>query len=63
MLRGLIKFRPYNDYPEPVYNYLGNAWCAQGMKLAAAALKDDRRPEAARYADEADAIARTFSTR
>ena len=27
--KGLIKFRPYNDYPDPVYNYLGDAWCAR----------------------------------
>ena len=38
--KGLIKFRPYNDYREPVYNYLGNAWCAQGMKLSAEAMKE-----------------------
>jgi hypothetical protein len=40
MVRGLIKFRPYNDHPDPVYNYLGNVWCAQGMKMAAAVLKE-----------------------
>jgi hypothetical protein len=51
--RGLIKFRPYNDYPDPVYNYLGNAWCAQGMQAAAAALKDVESPEAEAYASEA----------
>lgn len=50
MLRGLIKFRPYNDYPEPVYSYLGNAWCAQGMADIVKALKDIHAPEADRYA-------------
>ena len=55
MLRGLIKFRPYNDYANPVYNYLGNAWCAQGLKWSAAALKSIDAPQASTYASEADA--------
>jgi hypothetical protein len=53
MLRGLIKFRPYNDYQDPVYNYLGNAWCAKGMEEVAEVLKDINAPDAARYAEEA----------
>ena len=53
MLRGLIKFRPYNDYPSPVYSYLGNAWCAKGMEEVADILKEINAPEAERYADEA----------
>jgi hypothetical protein len=53
MLRGLIKFRPYNDYPEPVYNYLGNAWSAKGMEEVAEVLKEINAPESARYAAEA----------
>jgi hypothetical protein len=53
MLRGLIKFRPYNDYPEPVYNYLGNTWCAEGMEQVAEVLKAINDPEVARYANEA----------
>ncbi|SIO40721.1 hypothetical protein SAMN05444166_4450 [Singulisphaera sp. GP187] len=54
LVRGLIKFRPYNDYQGKVYNYLGNAWCAQGMALAAAALKDLGAPEAGKLAAESE---------
>ncbi len=54
-VRGLIKFRPYNDYPDPVYNYLGNAWCAQGMAEAGLALKQIGDPEAAAILAEAAA--------
>jgi hypothetical protein len=53
MLRGMIKFRPYNDYPTPAYSYLGNTWAAQGMKESAEVLKEINAPEAARYAAEA----------
>lgn len=53
MCKGLIKFRPYNDYSDPVYNYLGNSWCAHGMKLVAEALKEIGVPEAEKYAVEA----------
>ncbi len=53
--RGLIKFRPYNDYVEPVFNYLGNVWCAQGLKDAASVLKElGMRAEADRYAKAAE---------
>lgn len=51
--RGLIKFRPYNDYSEPVFNYLGNVWCAKGMEDAAAVLKELGLPESEKYAAEA----------
>ena len=54
MLRGLIKFRPYNDFQYPVFNYLGNSWCAQGMKFAAAALKENGFSEAENFSAEAD---------
>ena len=54
MVKGLIKFRPYNDYPHPVYNYLGNAWCAQGMTWAAAAMKEIGLADADKYAAEAE---------
>lgn len=53
LVRGLIKFRPYNDYREPVYNYLGNGWCAEGMKEAASVLEDIGLPEGGKYAAEA----------
>ncbi len=52
--RGLIKFRPYNDYQGAVFNYLGNVWCAQGMAETAAALETVGAPEAKRIALEAD---------
>lgn len=51
--RGLIKFRPYNDYVAEVYNYLGNVWCAQGMAEAAAALKTIGALEAKHISAEA----------
>jgi hypothetical protein len=51
--RGLIKFRPYNDYVAEVYNYLGNVWCAQGMAECAAALETIGAPEAKSIASEA----------
>ncbi len=54
-LRGLIKFRPYNDLSHPTYNYLGNAWCARGMAEAADALKRIDHPDADRIAAEAAA--------
>lgn len=54
MMRGLIKFRPYNDFQYPVFNFLGNAWCAQGMKFAAAALKENGFVEGDKFAAEAD---------
>lgn len=38
--RGLIKFRPYNDYPGAVYNYLGNAYCCLALEQAAEAFAD-----------------------
>ncbi len=54
MLKGLIKFRPYNDYPDPVYNYLGNAWCAYGLQQVAGVLQDIGVNDAKRFSDEAD---------
>ncbi|RIK87891.1 MAG: hypothetical protein DCC67_01320 [Planctomycetota bacterium] len=54
MCRGLIKFRPYNDYNDPVFNYQGNIYCCQGLEAAAAALGDVGDADAARrYAAEA----------
>lgn len=38
--RGLIKFRPYNDYNDPVFNYMGNILCCQGLEQAALALRE-----------------------
>lgn len=53
VLRGLIKFRPYNDYPDPAFNYLGDSWCALGMEYAAEALNEIGSPMAEKYAAEA----------
>ncbi len=36
--RGLIKFRPYCDYPTPVYDYYADSYCAVGLAKAADAL-------------------------
>lgn len=52
-MRGLIKFRPYNDYQYPVFNYLGNSWCARGMELAAKALTQNGFTEGDQYLAEA----------
>ena len=54
VVRGLIKFRPYNDYPDPAFNYLGDAWCALGMRDAAEAMKILGLPQAEKYAEEAE---------
>lgn len=51
--KGLIKFRPYNDHPQPVYNYLGNSYCVKGLEEAAkafAAIGETEKAE--RYAAE-----------
>ncbi|WP_150107352.1 hypothetical protein [Pedosphaera parvula] len=53
LVRGLIKFRPYNDYSGEVYNYLGNMWCAKGLEEAAKVLEEIKIPGAGRYAAEA----------
>jgi hypothetical protein len=54
MCRGLIKFRPYNDYNDPVFNYQGNIYCCQGLEAAALALGEIGETEAAeRYGAEA----------
>ncbi|HEX6963670.1 MAG TPA: hypothetical protein VF175_17520 [Lacipirellula sp.] len=54
MCRGLIKFRPYNDYNDPVFNYQGNIYCCQGLEAAALALGEIGETDAAeRYGAEA----------
>ncbi len=55
--RGMIKFRAYCDYAEPVYDYYADSYCAVGLAKAAEALdaigmKDQAqkyRAEAIRY--------------
>jgi hypothetical protein len=54
MCRGLIKFRPYNDYNDPVFNYQGNIYCCQGLEAAAMALGEIGESDVAeRYGAEA----------
>lgn len=53
LTRGLIKFRPYNDYPEPVFNYTGNANACEGLRLAAEVLAALGSPDAPRFAAQA----------
>jgi hypothetical protein len=54
MCKGLIKFRPYNDYNDPVFNYQGNIYCCQGLEAAALAFGEIGATEAAeRYGVEA----------
>lgn len=54
LTKGLVKYRPYCDYPDPEYNYLSDACCCVGLEKAAVALKAigmDR--DAGRFGDEA----------
>lgn len=54
MCKGLIKFRPYNDYNDPVFNYQGNIYCCQALEAAALALGEIGETEIAdRYGAEA----------
>jgi hypothetical protein len=39
LTRGMIKFRPYCDYPDAVYNYFGDTWCCVGLESAAGTLR------------------------
>src|SRR5262249_14503690 len=52
--KGMIKFRPYCDYPEAVYNYLGDTWCCVALEHAAEALRSiGDAANAERFATEA----------
>jgi hypothetical protein len=56
---GLVKFRPYADFPEETYDYFGDTYCAAGLEktaraLAAVGLSED----AARIGREAEAYRR-----
>jgi hypothetical protein len=54
LTKGLIKFRPYNDYPQPVFNYLGNCLCCLALESSARALElTGDKSSAARFAEEA----------
>ncbi len=51
---GLIKFRPYCDYPDPAYSYLSDAYAVVGMEAAARELGSiGLAADAARIAKEA----------
>lgn len=52
--RGLIKFRAYCDYFEPVYDYYADSYCAVGLAKAAEALGAlGMKDKADRFASEA----------
>jgi len=54
--KGMIKFRPYCDYPVPVYNFMADIYACMGLERGAEALQVlGMRSEAERYAAEADA--------
>jgi len=54
LTQGLIKYRPYCDFPNPEYNYLSDACCCVGLEKAAAALKAiGMRQDADRFGSEA----------
>jgi hypothetical protein len=54
VVRGLIKFRPYNDYVAPTFNYLGNVECAMGLLYAGEALKTFGDPHAEEFINAAE---------
>jgi hypothetical protein len=47
--RGLIKYRPYNDYLMPTFNYLGNAMCALGLLDAGEVLAEIGASEGSQF--------------
>jgi len=52
--KGLIKFRPYCDYPEPEVNYFADAYCCVGLERAAQVLAEiGMTEEAERFSKEA----------
>lgn len=52
--RGLIKFRAYCDYAEPVYDYYSDSYCAVGLAKAAVALDAlGMTDQARKFGDEA----------
>lgn len=52
---GLLRFRPYCDYAEPVFNYYGEAYSCRGLEEAAATLAALGETEAAQRFREAAA--------
>lgn len=54
LTKGLIKYRPYCDYPDPEYNYYSDTYCCTGLEKAAAALSAvGMKQDAARFGSEA----------
>lgn len=53
--RGLIKFRPYCDYAEPVIGYFADTYCCIGLEKAASALQAiGMEDDAERFSSEAE---------
>lgn len=55
LTRGMIKYRPYCDYPEPAFNYFIDIYSCKGLEDAAEVLSDlsDMSDVSDRYAREA----------
>jgi polysaccharide deacetylase 2 family uncharacterized protein YibQ len=55
LTRGMIKYRPYCDYPEPTFNYFIDIYSCKGLEDAAEVLSDqsDMSDLSDRYAHEA----------
>lgn len=53
VIKGLIKWRPYCDYPTETYNYFGNITSCIGLEKATAALREIGYSDAARRFEEA----------
>jgi hypothetical protein len=56
--KGLIKWRPYCDFPQETYNYFGNVTSCIGLESAAGVLKEIGLHEAAERFDTAGAAYR-----
>lgn len=51
---GLIKFKPYCDFPEPTFDYYGDTYCCMGLERAAKALRAlGMNDDAARFEKDA----------
>jgi hypothetical protein len=54
--QGLIKFRPYNDYLMPTFNYFGNVKCALGLLDAGEVLEELGIPEGKEFVNSAQSF-------
>jgi hypothetical protein len=60
---GLIKYRPYCDYPDPAYDYVGDAYAVVGMEATAKVFHTlDMNADADRIAKEATAYRKDVLT-